>query len=426
MSESRDEFGNGTVDNGHSASDDLNAPNPANGAGAGERAAGEETVDARDTADAWDTADVADAADVAGGADVGDGGDVAGGAGGGDELNALDGDELALRRLLQGAVQDLRPADGALEHLRKAVPARRARKRQALVGAAAAVLLFGTGVPAFVHVADSDGTSDDRPVNAGHGEQAQGGTGDDAGEDGGNQAAGSKSGELTTGGQGGKGHQEKPQEAVAGASDGTVNGTDPSSSAPSTVPVCDAGQLGVASTSSSERDAEGKVYGTFRVANVSSDDCAVTGPGTVAFTANGAADPGRITVVRHTAGDAATGLPDPAGEAETLVLKPSSAYEVKFAWVPSETCPVNGGGTGGDSGGTSPSPSTLPDGGTSGGTADADKTGAEPQLVPADGTPAAGSVTITHTAEPGAPSASETVSHACAGTIYRTGMTPTA
>ncbi|MCZ0980185.1 hypothetical protein O1L60_17650 [Streptomyces diastatochromogenes] len=45
-------------------------------------------------------------------------------------------DELALRRLFQDAVSGLEPSHGSLEHLRRAVPARRARKRQALVGAA--------------------------------------------------------------------------------------------------------------------------------------------------------------------------------------------------------------------------------------------------------------------------------------------------
>ncbi|MGW4705839.1 hypothetical protein ACWEP1_36530, partial [Streptomyces sp. NPDC004285] len=67
------------------------------------------------------------------------------------------GDELALRRLFQDAVGDLEPSLGSLEHLRRAVPARRARKRQAIVGAAAAAVLIGTAVPAFVHVAASGG-----------------------------------------------------------------------------------------------------------------------------------------------------------------------------------------------------------------------------------------------------------------------------
>lgn len=90
-------------------------------------------------------------------------------------------DEVALRRMLHGAVRELAPSEGTLDHLHRAVPARRARRRQAVVGAAAAALLIGTAVPAFVHVATSDGPSAARPAIAGHGEQAQGGNGDESG-----------------------------------------------------------------------------------------------------------------------------------------------------------------------------------------------------------------------------------------------------
>ncbi|MEU2881273.1 hypothetical protein ABZ651_34915, partial [Streptomyces sp. NPDC007070] len=46
--------------------------------------------------------------------------------------DGLDSDELDLRRMLHRAVEDVEPRDGALDHLRRAVPARRARKRQAV------------------------------------------------------------------------------------------------------------------------------------------------------------------------------------------------------------------------------------------------------------------------------------------------------
>ena len=71
----------------------------------------------------------------------------------------LGSDELALRRLLHQAVQEIEPVDGTLEHLRRAVPARRARKRQAVVGMAAAALFIGTAVPALVHVSNSSGSA---------------------------------------------------------------------------------------------------------------------------------------------------------------------------------------------------------------------------------------------------------------------------
>ena len=68
--------------------------------------------------------------------------------------------------------------------------------------------------------------------------------------------------------------------------------------------------------------------------------CAVSGAGTFDVQALGAADPAKITVVEHAAGDPAAGLPDPSQESTRLVLHAAAAYEVKFAWVPSDTCPT--------------------------------------------------------------------------------------
>ncbi|WP_267241524.1 hypothetical protein [Streptomyces sp. PR69] len=368
---------------------------------------------------------------------------------GGDGLGA---DELALRRLLHGAVQDIQPAEGALDQLRRAVPARRARKRQALVGVAAAALLVGAAVPAFVHAADASGSGEDtRAVNAGHGEQTQGGLGaETSGETGGD------TGTQGAGGDGGGGghsrnapSQTSGEEQTAGSADGaTGEPAAPPGTAASPSPACEAAQLGVAAVRTAEPDAEGAVYGTFRIANVSDAQCTVSTPGAVAFKAAGAADPAKINVVAHTAGDAATGLPDPAREPGALRLKPQDAYEVRFAWIPADTCPkeseptpdptpTGGGSTGGA--GTSGSTSGTGGGGetttsttttTSAQTSDksgqsADTAdGAEPQLTLEDGTPREGSVTVVHTPEAGAPAAQATVPNACSGTVYYTGVLP--
>ncbi|MFF8383887.1 hypothetical protein [Streptomyces kanasensis] len=337
-------------------------------------------------------------------------------------------DELALRRMLHTAVGDIRPSDDVLDHLRRAVPARRARKRQAMVGAAAAVILLGTGVPAFVHVAASDSASDANPVNAGHGEQVQGGTGDAIKGTTGEETAGSPSGAPASKGKGGKDPKEKPRAASSGATDGTDGTADPSTSATASLPVCDPGQLGVISADAGSPDSDGTVYGTFRIANVSSTDCVVDGVGTVGFRANGAADQNRISVVTHTSGDAVGGLPDPSASVSHLTLKPSAAYDVKFAWVPAETCPTDGGNTPDPT----PSPTTEPTpttGGTGAGAAEggAAESGAgaatEPQLV-SEGGKADGSVSVTHTPDVGGPTAEATVPDACTGTIYRTGLLP--
>ncbi|MFE0654129.1 hypothetical protein ACFVZH_36845 [Streptomyces sp. NPDC059534] len=348
-------------------------------------------------------------------------------------------DELALRRLFQGAVAGLEPSLGSLEHLRRAVPARRARKRQAFVGACAAAVLIGTAVPAFVHVASSGGLSAANPVNAGHGEDAQGGT---AAETGGAGGQGSKTpaGAVSPSQGAADGTAGRPQSAGAEGGPRTSQDTGGGSA-----PRCGADQLGVTREGADGPNDEGRVYGTFRIANVSGSNCVVDGSGVVGFEARGAADPGRISVVRHTSGDGGSGLPDPSQESSSLLLKPAASYEVKFVWVPSETCPTTG---------TSPTPTpttpteppTTPpptdpptstanpeptSGGAAGGTGTGPGTGTEAgagsesgvvaQLLHEDG-PADGSVVISHTAEPGGPTASAVVANACAGTIYRTGI----
>ncbi|MEU1073262.1 MULTISPECIES: hypothetical protein [unclassified Streptomyces] len=331
-------------------------------------------------------------------------------------------DEDALRRLLRGAVDGLEPSDGALDHLRRAVPARQARKRQAVVGAVAAALLIGTAIPAFLHVANTGGTSEERPTIAGHGQQTQGGTGAAPGVEDGGRRAGRPSGRSTPAPTpSGTVKSQEPGRTSAG---GTVGGPSAPVGGPvqTESPACDATELGVKSARISKPDADGKVYGTFRVANVSQKLCQVSGAGKVDFQALGAADASRITVVDHATGDPAAGLPDPSLEATGLVLKPTAAYEIKFAWVPSETCPK-------PQPSPDPSPSTVSGGGggatTGTGTVTA-TTGTQPQLAAVDpaapATPADGKVAVTHVAEPGAPTAEATIPNACAGTIYRTGV----
>ncbi|MFJ9112130.1 hypothetical protein [Streptomyces sp. NPDC102283] len=330
-------------------------------------------------------------------------------------------DEVALRRMLHGAVRELAPSEGTLDHLHRAVPARRARRRQAVVGAAAAALLIGTAVPAFVHVATSDGPSGARPAIAGHGEQAQGGNGDETGPD----APGRRTVEPTEreseGGAGETDPDPSPTEGEGSDPDGTVTGeaTDSPSAGFASLPVCDPSQLGVASAGTGAPGADGTVYGSFRIANVSGTDCTVSSNGTVGFTAMGAADPLKIGVVQHTAGDAAPGLPDPSQEPGTVLLKPAMAYEVRFAWVPTDTCPAVG---------PSPSPTPSADGaGGSVGEGGADQpSGVDAQALNEDGGGAAeGSIAVTHTPETGAPTAETKIPNACSGTIYRTGVLAT-
>ncbi|WP_425276245.1 hypothetical protein [Streptomyces carpinensis] len=339
----------------------------------------------------------------------------------------LDSDELALRRMLHEAVRDVEPRDGSLDHLRHAVPARRARKRQAAVGMAAAALFIGTAIPALVHVSDAAGSGVD-PAIAGQASQAQGGTGQGKGPDGGSSTAGGSTGKAPGTGSSGKPDDRKGsgKSATPGSGTGGTGTGSPSASADAGAPVCTASQLGSTATIGAP-DSSGAVYGTFHISNVSRGSCTVGGPGTVTTLAQGAADTTKITVVQHTTGDPATGLPDPSTEVTGLVLTPGSAYEVKFAWVPSETCPTSGGGTntgGTETGGPSPDPSPTQDAGATGGTSPGVGTEAGPttQLMREDGGTADGSVVVSHTPEAGSPAASATVPNACAGTVYRTGV----
>jgi hypothetical protein len=334
--------------------------------------------------------------------------------------DGLDSDELALRRLLHGAVDDLEPRDGTLEHLRRAVPARRARKRQAVVGIAAAALFVGTAVPALVHVSNATG-SDANPSIAGHGSQAQGGTSEGKSTEGTGEKPGGASGTVEEKDKDGKKEHDKGK--GGSTESGSGDSADPSAPSSQAAAACAADQLG-ATGEAYAPDSMGTVYGTFRITNISGGSCTVSGPGTLVPLAQGAADPAKIGQARHVAGDAATGLPDPSAEVGQLVLLPGAAYEVRFAWVPSEPCPTNnGGGDNGGTGGPEPTPDPTPtetSGTTPEGTSTGGDTGTTTQLVTEDGV-TDGSVAVSYTAEAGV-STGATVPNACAGTVYYTGL----
>ena len=303
--------------------------------------------------------------------------------------------EQALSRMLKEAVQDVQPRAGSLEHLRRAVPARRARKRQALVGLAATVVLLGTAVPAFVHVTQSGDSGGGRPTVAGHDAATQGGG------SGGKNADGGRESTKRPEDSGGTG-QDDPHEDDGGGqhSGGTTTPPDPGRSLAASSPACTVDTLGNARAVVGAPGPDGRVYGSFRVFNIADSDCTVENAGRVYATTQGAADPARVTVVDHTAGDPATGLPAPAAQAAQLILRPGEGYEIRFAWVPSQGCQQDGG-SGGD---VSPGPT--------------------PTDTTEDAQPVDGSISVVHAAEPGAPTTVARIQDACAGTVYRTGLLP--
>ncbi|GGV55319.1 hypothetical protein GCM10010277_55310 [Streptomyces longisporoflavus] len=393
--------GDGTVKHGHGEQGDLGERDAAPGEQGGEpveSASAESEPAESESAESESASETTTASAFEG---------VFGGGGGG---GGEESDELALRRMMRSAVQEIEPNDHALERLRHAVPARRARKRQAVVGMAAAALFIGTAIPALVHVTNSGSGADDRPSIAGNSEQTQGGSGEGKGPGGGEK--GESSGSSPSKSKDKKDKKDKKDGKGKGAaSDGATGGPDPAGTESADSPACAVDQLGNASGSAGPAEADGKVYGTFRIANVSGSTCTVSAAGSVSTSTTGAADPAKIGVVDHVAGDAATGLPDPSQAVSSLVLAPGAAYEVKFAWVPSEGCPT-------DSGEPSPDPSPTEGGGSEGGTPD----NTVPQMVREDGGVVEGGVTVSLVAPEGSPAAGATITNACAGTVYRTGM----
>ncbi|MEV4927136.1 hypothetical protein [Streptomyces roseoverticillatus] len=331
-------------------------------------------------------------------------------------------DEQTLRQLLQGAVEDLEPAADSLDQIRRAVPARRTRRRQALVGAAAALILGGTALPAVVHVATTGDAVEDRHANTASSRHTPeepdaepDGVSDGPGRpDEGEARNHDEKREEHKEEEGKKGNEPKP----AGSSPAGIPPA-PTNTFAAVSPTCDRDQLGKGSGTVGPADRDGRVYGAFRVVNVSRAVCTVSGPGTVAASPRGSAESGRVSVVDHTPGDAATGLPDPTSEPSEVILQPGQAYEVKFAWIP-----AGDGGRNGcpkPSGGSSPAP---PAGGGASASPAGSSAATQQQPVVPDSpppTPPPG-IVLSHTPDVGEPAIADAkINDACAGTVYRTG-----
>ncbi|BBA98449.1 hypothetical protein RVR_4637 [Actinacidiphila reveromycinica] len=319
------------------------------------------------------------------------------------DLDDLTSDEAALRALMHQAVDGLHASPDALEHLRRAVPLRRQRRRQAMLGAAAAVLLVCVSVPAVLRVADRTHHTAAAPVGVGSSYTVVPGTG-------GHHKGGSvnPSGSVTHA----PGSSPTPSDEPTGPSS-------PPSTTGSTVPDCSSSQLGQGASAADSPDADGRVYGWFRVSNVSATSCTVPSAGVVRAVAHGSAEQAAIQVVSHTQGDPASGLPA-AMSGTPIVLGPGQDYEVAFAWVPTgsaagcvatSTPPTS----------STPTPTTTSTQGSDQGTGTGSSSGS---ALPADGVPPTSSppsVTLDHTPAAGAPLVvGPVIQGACAGTVYTT------
>lgn len=389
---------------------------------------------------------------------------------GGPDLLGLD--EQALRTLLHDAVREVEPSPGSLEHLRVAVPARRARRRQMTVGAVAAALVVGIATPALMQSGVVSRVLDGSTTSAASSHD----------QDGGSQAGVQGGGSARQDGDGGPGDGAAAPSESAGPSGGSDSPSpDTNDTLGPTSPSCLRSQLGDGGTTLEAPGAGGQVYGSFRITNISDSPCKVKGPDTVSAAVTGTADPSGVSVVDHTPGDRADRLPDPRLEPRSIILEPGQSYVVRFAWVPNGgTCPTapgpapepgpggdsgdgGSGGTGptggsggagetGGSGGTGGTDPTGGSGGTgeTGGSGGTDPTGAggatgsgggeageggdiaeeppasgpSPQLL-YDGTPGgppATSVVLRYVPAAGEPRIGNVeIAGACAGTVYRTG-----
>ncbi len=323
----------------------------------------------------------------------------------------LSPEELALRRLLHDAVQDIEPRPETLNHLRRAVPARRAHRRQLLVGAAAACLLAIAAVPAALHAANSADSDNPSPANASSSRDSGGTNGKTGGDAASVKPDASASGGKKVSGAGSAASSGKPGKAA-------TSSTDPSQTLAANAPSCKAADLGNSLGTTGTADSSGQVSGYFQVANISSGPCTVDGGGSVTFTAQGSAQSSGISVVDHTSGDG-TSLPDSSGE--TLILKAGESFQVRFTWVP-----ASGGGTTGCQTASPPTPTpSASDSSSSSSTSTSGTTTGDGGTItssldsPSDDTPA--SILLTYTPEAGGPAPVTTISNACAGTVYKTG-----
>lgn len=349
----------------------------------------------------------------------------------------LASEEQAIRRLLQDSVRDLQPSEETLDHLRRAVPARRTHRRQALVGITAAALIAVVGIPTLLYGGVVPGVGDDKhPLTASstHG-QTHGPDGGTGAQDGEGADRTGKDGKGDGEDKGGKGEGSTAPSPSGGPGDDTA---DPSETLTASAPTCGRDQLGKGTAQTGSPDGQGRVYGSFRVTNTSGDACTVEGEGMLGADTQGGTARARVAIMDHTPGDPAPGLGDPAAASDELVLKPGASYLVKFAWVPSDSgsgCssgtpspntnltsneppPNTGSDSGGDDGGGADS------GGGSGGTGTLPGDGNSGSGDPGDG-PGESSVVLSHTPEVGSPAVADTkLDGACGGTVYRTGVLP--
>ncbi|MER5862064.1 hypothetical protein [Kitasatospora sp. NPDC002040] len=315
--------------------------------------------------------------------------------------------EHALRARLHRAVAEVQPDPTALPRLRSAVPRRRARHRSLWTGAAAAALLTVAVLPTLRGVQELDLSGG--PVD---GPTVTGATGATTVPRPSADGTARPNPPLSSATAAASGSQSGPStEVTASGSLAGVPGTPTAGTGPA--PGCGQADLGQGSSHLEAADADGRVYGWFRVVNTSGRACELIGGGQLVT------DSAKVRVVAHTAGGPASGLADPVAGGP-LLLAPMKGYQVRFGWVPDGSCP------GAENAKSRAAMAALP--GPSGSAAPSEAPGSDPSPTPAQSpeptpspTAAPTTVTLTHTPDPGGRPVVATLSNACTGTVYRTG-----
>ncbi|MFJ5922478.1 hypothetical protein ACIQF6_07665 [Kitasatospora sp. NPDC092948] len=314
--------------------------------------------------------------------------------------------EDQLRDLLRHAVATVQPEPGALPRLRAAVPRRRAARRRALGGAV--VLAGAVAVLPVVHAAQPFNLSGD-PTGG------QAAPGDTSGP--GNSAAAPglphSAATATVSGRDGVDPEASPDPSADGSS----------GASPADVPSCTRADLGRAGAQQADAaQADGRIYGWFRLTNTAGRPCRVTDPGALDL---GAGTTG-VRLVAHTVGDPASALPDPAGLPHELLLGPGASFLVRFAWVPTLCATASPSPTGPQPGpaasaGALPGIDAQTDSAPAIAAADPSPT-AEP--TPA-GPPAAATFALGYTPDPATgPAATIALPAGCGGTVYHSAPEP--
>lgn len=344
--------------------------------------------------------------------------------------------EEALRRLLHDAADGLNPRPGALDEIRQAIPARRARRRHMLVGAGAAALVVGVTLPLMQAGVVPGPLNNESSSNAA---QSQPSDSADSDERDGSVSGGQEGSDQDSGDTGGSGDAERDDRSDAPS--------DPNSSSPdgdsqiSNAPTCGPDQLGEGDVEVGDPDSKGRIYGSFELSNVSDQTCRVRGRDGLTASGVGRVPTAGVQVLDHTPGGRASALPDPSQQNGPVILRPGETYEVKFAWIPSpeggQACVPKDeepdpsepppGGPGGGSGDPGSGGNEGGDGDNEGGDGDNEggdgDDGMNPQANGGSGGDQDGSAVVLNykpaAGEPRLPAAY--LDSACPGTVYRTG-----